>query len=526
LAAPDAGLLSPGKTFHGHYEVVRCISTGAMGAVYEVVDQKTLRRRALKVMLPSIVSNAEMRERFKLEATITADIVSEHIVETFDADVDAETGAPFLVMELLRGDDLANILGERQRLAPPEVVLILSQAARALDKTHAAGIVHRDLKPENLFVTYRDDGTPRVKILDFGIAKVLAASGHGGSKQQTINLGTPPYMSPEQILGEGSIDHRADIYALGHIAYALLVGEPYWLEDSRQMESLYALLLRIVEGAKEPPTNRARRYGISIPPAFDAWFAQATATKPMYRYSRASDLVLGLAQALGVQLDTRPLTTTGSDWELESLMLSRTGVMRLAGGLTRPAEQAGPASSSHGPRIVVPPQPPLPIAPGMGPQSSRGAGHTPPAMTTPAVAQQKPQKKSTRKAALLVLLVAFVVGIGSAALIMRFTGSPGLPGRPVSASSGAPSLGPVASEAPLSDEKKAALDAQKAPLAEPSASVAGLPSADPALPIVTSTGKTPSSTPASASSATTKSTGTKAGTTNKKAGTYDPLRDL
>src|SRR5262249_5173432 len=140
----------------------------------EVIHKETRRRRALKVMLPSIVSDPELRARFKLEATITADIDSEHIVETFDAGVDAETGAPFLVMELLKGDDLSVILEDRKRLPSEEVIVLLHQAGLALDKTHAAGIVHRDLKPENMFVTARDDGSPRLKILDFGIAKVVA----------------------------------------------------------------------------------------------------------------------------------------------------------------------------------------------------------------------------------------------------------------------------------------------------------------------------------------------------------------
>src|SRR5688572_11336562 len=119
-----------------------------MRAFYEALDHKTRRRRAPKGMLPSLISDPQLGACLPLAATIPADIVGEHVVETFDADVDAETGAPFLVMELLRGEDLANILVERVRLPPEEVILLLSQAARALDKTHAAGIVHRDLKPE------------------------------------------------------------------------------------------------------------------------------------------------------------------------------------------------------------------------------------------------------------------------------------------------------------------------------------------------------------------------------------------
>jgi serine/threonine protein kinase len=219
-----SGALVAGQVFHGRYEIVRCLKAGGMGAVYECIHLKTRKRRALKVMLPEMVVDPSMRERFELEARVTADIESEHIVETFDAGIDEETGAPFLVMELLRGEELSALLKRRGALPADEVVLLLSQAARALDRTHAAGIVHRDLKPDNFFVTSRDDDSPRIKILDFGIAKVI--SDRTSAEQKTAAIGTPLYMSPEQFQGDGAIGPRADIYALGHIAYALLTGRP------------------------------------------------------------------------------------------------------------------------------------------------------------------------------------------------------------------------------------------------------------------------------------------------------------
>ncbi|MDI1433948.1 serine/threonine protein kinase [Polyangium sorediatum] len=501
MAEPDAGLLAPGKIFHGHYEVVRCVSTGAMGAVYEVIDQKTLRRRALKVMLPGLVGSPEMRERFKLEATVTADIVSEHIVETFDADVDAATGAPFLVMELLRGDDLANVLGDRGKLSPPEIVLVLSQAARALDKTHAAGIVHRDLKPENIFITYRDDGTPRIKLLDFGIAKVLASGQHAGMKQQTINLGTPPYMSPEQILGEGTIDHRADLYALAHIAYALLVGEPYWLEDSRKLESLYTLLLHIVEGAKEPASVRARRYGVELPQAFDAWFTRATWPKPDGRFVKATDLVLSLAQVLGIPLDARPMTSSG-DWDLTA-----TSVRKLAGGLYRPPTPGAP-SSNPGMPAPVPPLPPAPAlrSPGAAPYGPYSNA----AMATPAA---PPAKKSNRKTIGAVLLLAFVVGIGVAAIVLRFSG-------PADATATTPAAGGVAPTVASSAPEARAPSSAAAPEALPAATTAtpAPSSASATTPAAATTGKAASPTTTTTNPATKR-------TTKKQTG-YDPLREL
>ncbi|MEQ9325463.1 MAG: serine/threonine-protein kinase, partial [Polyangiaceae bacterium] len=181
--------LDEGTLFHGRYEVVRKIGAGGMGAVYEVLDRVTRRPRALKVMLPQVVAREDIRRRFQREATVASGIESEHVAETLDAGVDADSGSPFIVLELLKGQELADMVQERGPLPPDEVDLYLSQTAVALEKAHAAGVVHRDLKPENLFVTYRDDGSPRIKVLDFGIAKVISETVTGPETQGV--LGSP-----------------------------------------------------------------------------------------------------------------------------------------------------------------------------------------------------------------------------------------------------------------------------------------------------------------------------------------------
>src|SRR5262249_10304271 len=159
-------------------------------------------------------------------------------------------------------------------------------------KTHAAGIVHRDLKPENLFVTYRDDGSPCVKILDFGIAKVVAQS----TARATRTVGTPIFMAPEQIRGQSTIDARTDLFALGHIAYALLAGEAYWFEEMKAAEAVFPLLTQIMSGIPEAPTARARRRrGVVLPPSFDGWMARALAMRSEDRFDRASTQVIALA---------------------------------------------------------------------------------------------------------------------------------------------------------------------------------------------------------------------------------------
>jgi serine/threonine-protein kinase len=298
-------IFQPGTLFHGRYRIVRCLKAGGMGAVYEVVDEKTAGSRALKVMLPDLLENEGLRARFALEARITGGIESDYIVRTFDAGVDDATGTPFLVMDLLRGEDLGALLKRRKCLSASEVATYLFQAARALDKTHAAGIVHRDLKPDNLFLTFREDGSPCVKILDFGIAKVTVAP--DPLIKTRPMMGTPLYMSPEQVRNERTIGAAADIYAIGHITYTLLVGESYWADEADNISSPYLLIAEVMRGPQEPPSARAlRRCNITLPAAFDPWFLKATALSAESRFDRASATIHVLGEALGVPLPNPP----------------------------------------------------------------------------------------------------------------------------------------------------------------------------------------------------------------------------
>jgi len=493
-----------------------------MGAVYEVIDVKTHRHRALKLMLPSLVTDEDMRARFKLEATVTAHIESEHIVETFDADVDPETGAPFLVMELLRGNDLADILTERSRLAAPEVILILAQAARALDKTHAAGIVHRDLKPENLFITHRDDGSVRVKILDFGIAKVVAASEGPQKKQQTINLGTPPYMSPEQILGDATIDHRADLYAIAHIAYALLVGEPYWLEESRNGDTLYRLLLRMVDGAKEPPTVRAQRYGMTLPQEFDAWFLRATAKNPSERFDRASELVFALAHVLGVPLQQRSprASIPEGDWELDSISLTKTATNRLVSvqpevlmsSSTPLAPVVGPVSVPSIDGFGTPnPSVPVPV-PSIPPLASI-APTNPTPLGTHVEVTPAPPSKPDRRAMWVLMAVALVFGfVGVLVVSGPLVSDPNANGRP-SASNTAPTT--TQSTLAVADIVDAGLPDATEQIPREVLAISASPSASGPAPL-----------PSGSASSKPVSTAKPKNSSTKKTGPHDPLKTL
>jgi serine/threonine-protein kinase len=290
-----------------------------MGSVYEVIHLETERRRALKVMHAHFAESADFRERFKREARVAAQFESDYIVDVFDAGVDEATGMPFLAMELLRGEELARTLRRVGRLPPPEVVNWLFQTSLALDRTHKAGVVHRDLKPENIYLCERDDGPPQIKVLDFGIAKIATSS--KGAGQATNNVGTPLYMAPEQFLPGTDVTASADIYALGLLAYTLLVGTDYWHEELERDDNVFALALIAMKGPPEAPSVRAMRVaGILLSPAFDAWFARVTAMSPAARFASASEAVRALGEALRIHLPPpRPMATSSIDVDMQEL---------------------------------------------------------------------------------------------------------------------------------------------------------------------------------------------------------------
>jgi serine/threonine protein kinase len=278
----DFAQLQPGFVFAGRYRIESLLSTGGMGAVYVVRHLETDAKLALKVMRPEIVENADARRRFAQEARVASMIESTHVVAVTDAGVDDQLGVPFLVMELLQGRELGDELAARGRIPPAEVVAWLAQVARALDKAHAKGIVHRDLKPENLFMVRTDEEPDKIKILDFGIAKFLQGSG----SHTTAASGTPLYMAPEQTAQGNLIGPATDTWALGLIAYTLLVGQPYW-----QAETIYQLFGEVLSLNREAPSARAVKHGAALPAAFDAWLLKAIAPDPQHRWQRASEAI-------------------------------------------------------------------------------------------------------------------------------------------------------------------------------------------------------------------------------------------
>jgi serine/threonine protein kinase len=266
-----------------------------MGAVYEVTQLSTNRPRALKILLPQLVADVHACERFVQEARVGASIPSEHVVETVAAGVEA--GLPWLAMELLRGKDLAAHLADRGRLDAREVLEVFRQVCHAVGAAHRVGVVHRDLKPENIFLAESQrEGVARVvKVLDFGIAKVIADGKTGA--QATGAIGSPRWMAPEQI-NAGVIRPSTDVWALGLIAFELLTGTPWW--ESAYTGNAQGALYEILVSELEPASVRASRRGLqtTLPPGFDAWFARCVARDPAQRFRDAHEALVALTAVL------------------------------------------------------------------------------------------------------------------------------------------------------------------------------------------------------------------------------------
>jgi len=209
------------------YRVVGVVGRGGMGCVYEAVNTSIQKRVAMKCIDQQLARNPEANARFQREALAASAVESPYIVQIFDAG-ETDEGMPFIVMELLRGQDLGGYITELGKLDVAEAMLITSQVLKGLHHAHAAGIVHRDLKPDNVFLVEREDEPLCVKLLDFGVSKIARSEEvplKTLTRQGTV-VGTPFYMSPEQAQAFPDVDGRTDIYSVGAILYECLTGKP------------------------------------------------------------------------------------------------------------------------------------------------------------------------------------------------------------------------------------------------------------------------------------------------------------
>ncbi len=228
-AESDSGsvpLVSEGRTIGGKYLVGTLLGLGGMGVVHSARDLSLGRRVALKVLLPRLVASATASGRFLREARAASKITSEHVVKLLESDTLSD-GTPLLVMEYLDGRDLRALLREDGPLPAHIAVDYILQALQGIAEGHTHGIVHRDVKPSNLFLTERADGTPLIKVLDFGIAKTLGPTQPEDcalTNSEDVQLGSPTYMPPEQFQNPRDVDARADIWSLGVTLYELISG--------------------------------------------------------------------------------------------------------------------------------------------------------------------------------------------------------------------------------------------------------------------------------------------------------------
>ncbi len=284
-------MIEAGNVLNGRYKLLRPLGQGSQAFVWVAEHLALGSQVAVKLIDPELAKQDDARERFAREATAAAKLRSAHVVHILDHGIDQEQ--PFIVMELLEGEDLFDRLERRRRLTLAETSKIVTQVARALMRAHAEGIIHRDLKPENVFLV-RNEDDELAKVLDFGVAKittpakaVMVRTGVG-----TL-IGTPHYMSPEQVKGLTEIDHRSDLWSLAVIAYQCVTGQlPF---DS---EGVGDLLIRITMST--PPTPST--INPELPPAFDEWFKKAAAKEPDDRFETARDMADALAKAVGAPM--------------------------------------------------------------------------------------------------------------------------------------------------------------------------------------------------------------------------------
>lgn len=326
LPAPAPQLLAPGDLLLGRYRVARVIGEGGMGQIYAATHVELDQQVAIKILLPERAKDAEAVERFLREARAVALLKSAHVARVFDVGT-SEAGLPYMVMELLEGEDLASIIDRGGPLPYAEAVDAVLQACDAVAEAHAKGVIHRDLKPENLFVTTRRDGAPLVKVLDFGISKIggdpaVARKRGRIVTQDNVVLGSPGYMSPEQVKSSARVDERSDVWSLGVTLYELLT-----CRDAFDGETMADVFVSILTGAPPPPSQLAA----DVPPELDAIVMRCLEKDPAARFQSVAEL----AQALSV-LVPGSSASMGPGWGRHAAPSSSSLLARMIPGAFEP----------------------------------------------------------------------------------------------------------------------------------------------------------------------------------------------
>ncbi|MCL2723195.1 MAG: protein kinase [Polyangiaceae bacterium] len=309
------GLPNVGDVVAGKYRIERVLGKGSMGMVYRAQHEILRKPVAIKMVLPQLADIPAIASRFVNEARAAARIRSEHVAQVLDVGR-LENGIPFMVLELLEGQDLSDFVeGFKEHLPIASVVDIVLEALEALALAHSLGIVHRDLKPSNIFLAHRPDGSCVVKVLDFGISKATTLSNPFDDTAVTltnVSLGTPAYMSPEQIRNAKHVDARADIWSIGVILYTLLTKTDPFVGDS--VGAVFASIL-------EDTPKRLRAIRPEVPEVLDNVVIKCLERDRRRRYANVAELAKALA----------PMASTAGQGSAERVC--RTPVARNRGGM-------------------------------------------------------------------------------------------------------------------------------------------------------------------------------------------------
>jgi len=251
-----------GDVLVGKYKVEAILGQGGMGVVVSALHLHLQERVALKFLRPGAGRTEEFNARFLREAQVTAKLRNEHIVKVSDVGV-LESGAPYMVMEYVSGTDLRRVMRTEGPLPVPQAIDYIIQACEGLAEAHAIGVVHRDLKPSNLFITHRRDGSDLIKVLDFGISKanLMLAEELEDLTAAGALLGSPKYMSPEQLTNTAQVDERSDVWSLGVVLYEMLTGAPPFVAETHA-----ATCVRVL--GQEPPASIVARRK-DVPPELE-----------------------------------------------------------------------------------------------------------------------------------------------------------------------------------------------------------------------------------------------------------------
>jgi len=420
-----------GQILGGKYRVDRVLGAGGMGMVVAATHLQLDERIAIKFLLPEALRNPEAVARFGREAKAAVKIRGEHVARVIDVGT-FENGAPYMVMEHLDGRDLSALIHEFGAMSPTDAVDAVLQACEALAEAHALGIVHRDLKPANLFMVRRPDGTPCVKVLDFGISKIAAAGAEAAMTKTSAVMGSPLYMSPEQMTASRQVDARTDIWAMGVVLYELLTARvPFSAET---LPEICGLILTATPQA-------IRDFSPAVPDGLQTVVRRCLEKDRERRFANVSEL---------------------------SRALSPFGSRATSRSVERIARILGASSMLDS----MPPSGPAPLPANFGPSTQSNWGQT------------RPSRSSTVPVIAALGVGVVLLGAVAAFLLLRSKPEgPQLAGRPPVSSEASPTAAPTA--APLAVVTAAALPAaDSAVVPTTKASAAPAPAAPPAKPSI------------------------------------------